>query len=328
MSDIFISYAKGDRPKVEPLAKALEEHGWSVWWDRKIPPGKTFAQVIQEAINAAKCMIVIWSNESVKSEWVIEEATIGNSRGILVPARVDSIDPPLGFGRIQAADLTDWNTGTSNLGFTALLDSIKEVVELSGKKDNVNFSELTDQNESIKPEPIDLSSVEKESIIIGQPKTRIELISLTVSLASLIAVIVLITIFSEFDNYLLAYILFVPAMVIIIWVVLKFTDSDIQVLAIKLVFLLFGFLATIAVIWRGTEKIETCPHGNIQYYIPLIAIMILICVLNIFLYTRDHSKRANRLPIYTYFIFFCMYLGICRLVWQILDKECLTKTIP
>jgi len=321
MSDIFISYAKGDRPKVEPLAKALEKHGWSVWWDRKIPPGKTFAQVIQEAINAAKCMIVIWSNESVKSEWVIEEATIGNSRGILVPARVDPIDPPLGFGRIQAADLTNWNTGTSNVGFTALLDSVKEVVELSEKKDYVNFSELTDQNESIKPETIDLSSVEKkESFIIGQPETRIEQINLIVSLASLIAVIVLIITFSKVDNYLFAYILFVPAMVIIIWVVLKFTDSEIQVLATKLVFLLFGFLATIAVIWRGTVTSADCHPGSFHPYIPLIAIGVSICVLNIFLYTHDGSKRANRLPIYTYFIYFCMYLATCRLAWHLLEK--------
>ena len=321
MSDIFISYAKGDRPRVEPLAKALEKHGWSVWWDRKIPPGKTFAQVIQEAINTAKCMIVIWSNESIKSEWVIEEATIGNNRGILVPAKIDSIDPPLGFGRIQAADLTNWNTGKSNLGFTALLDSIKEVVELSEKKDNANFSQLTDQNESIKSEPGNLKSAERESSLIAPSEKRLEQIGLTVSLISLIAVIVFIQAFWNEDKFLTAYLFFVPAMVIIIWVVLKFTDSEFQVLAIKRVFLLFGFLATIAVIWRGVDpSTGYCDPGEYIPYIPLLAIGISICVLNIFLYTRDGSKRANRLPIYTYFIYFCMYLATCRLAWFILEK--------
>ena len=30
MSDIFISYAREDRPRVEHLAEALEQRGWSV----------------------------------------------------------------------------------------------------------------------------------------------------------------------------------------------------------------------------------------------------------------------------------------------------------
>jgi hypothetical protein len=48
MSDIFISYARQDRPRAEAIAKALEDHGWSVWWDWNIPAGETSRQVIQE----------------------------------------------------------------------------------------------------------------------------------------------------------------------------------------------------------------------------------------------------------------------------------------
>jgi hypothetical protein len=46
MRDVFISYAKPDRDRAAELATALEAHGWSVWWDRKIPPGRTFDDVI------------------------------------------------------------------------------------------------------------------------------------------------------------------------------------------------------------------------------------------------------------------------------------------
>ena len=34
MSHIFLSYASEDRERVRPLAEALSQQGWSVWWDR------------------------------------------------------------------------------------------------------------------------------------------------------------------------------------------------------------------------------------------------------------------------------------------------------
>ncbi|MDQ3115900.1 MAG: toll/interleukin-1 receptor domain-containing protein [Verrucomicrobiota bacterium] len=49
MSDIFISYAREDREKAQAIAAVFQEQGWSVWWDRSIPPGRTFDQVIEEA---------------------------------------------------------------------------------------------------------------------------------------------------------------------------------------------------------------------------------------------------------------------------------------
>ena len=51
MSDIFISYKREDRPRARAVARSFEKHGFSVWWDRKIPPGRTFDQVIQEALD-------------------------------------------------------------------------------------------------------------------------------------------------------------------------------------------------------------------------------------------------------------------------------------
>jgi hypothetical protein len=67
MADIFISYAREDRPRVEPIAKVLKDQGWSVWWDPQIPPGRTFFGVIKEALDAAKCVVVLWSKRSIHS---------------------------------------------------------------------------------------------------------------------------------------------------------------------------------------------------------------------------------------------------------------------
>jgi sulfatase modifying factor 1 len=128
MSDIFISYARQDRPRAEGIAKALEAHGWSVWWDWNIPAGKTFRQVIQEQLDQARCVIVLWSAASITRKWVIEEASEGEERGILVPAFIERVRPPLGFRSIQAADLTAWAGDTTAPTFQKLCSDIRLVV--------------------------------------------------------------------------------------------------------------------------------------------------------------------------------------------------------
>jgi hypothetical protein len=109
MSDIFISYASEDREEARRLANALEAQGWSVWWDRTIPAGKTFVEVIDEALTEARCVVVAWSSASTTKNWVLEEAQDGLDRGILVPVFIEQVTPPRGFRRIQAADLSGWD---------------------------------------------------------------------------------------------------------------------------------------------------------------------------------------------------------------------------
>jgi TIR domain len=90
MSDIFISYAREDWDKAKALAELCQQQDWSVWWDRRIPPGRSFDEVIEEALGAAKCVVVLWSKSSASSDWVKGEAAEGLRRKILVPVRIDS----------------------------------------------------------------------------------------------------------------------------------------------------------------------------------------------------------------------------------------------
>ncbi len=108
MSDIFLSYAREDHHQAKALAQALEKHGWSVWWDTSIPAGRVFDEVIEEAIGAARCVVVLWSRHSVGSRWVKSEAAEGANRGALVPVLLEDVRIPLAFRRIQTADLTGW----------------------------------------------------------------------------------------------------------------------------------------------------------------------------------------------------------------------------
>ena len=66
--DVFISYERSDRNRAMKLAEALEKARCSVWWDRKLAGGEHFGQVIQKALDASKCVVVLWSTKSVESD--------------------------------------------------------------------------------------------------------------------------------------------------------------------------------------------------------------------------------------------------------------------
>ena len=106
MSRIFLSYVRQDVGRAEAVAKALEQAGHSVWWDRHIKGGAQFSKEIEEALNRAEAVVVLWSANSVDSAWVRDEAAAGRDSGRLVPARLDQVEPPLGFRQYQTIDLS------------------------------------------------------------------------------------------------------------------------------------------------------------------------------------------------------------------------------
>lgn len=129
MSDIFISYAREDRERAQAIAAVFQEQGWSVWWDRSIPPGRTFDQVIEEALGAARCVVVLWSRASATSDWVKTEAAEGLARKILVPVRTEETNLPLEFRRLQTVDLTRWKGDASDPELREFLAAVSALIK-------------------------------------------------------------------------------------------------------------------------------------------------------------------------------------------------------
>ncbi len=108
MSDVFLSYDSQDRDRILPIVKALEADGLSVWWDRDIQAGVAYDRAIEAAIAAAGCVVVVWSEHSIESEYVRSEVEDAASRNILVPVLIDDVQPPLAHRRRQSATLVGW----------------------------------------------------------------------------------------------------------------------------------------------------------------------------------------------------------------------------
>ncbi len=127
MADIFISYAREDAAAVEDLAAHLQVCGWSVWWDRRILAGKEFDEVIEAEIQAAGCVLVVWTKHSVQSRWVKVEAGEGRVREILIPVRLDGCVPPLAFRNVQSVSLPQPLDPASS-AFKDLVEAITQLV--------------------------------------------------------------------------------------------------------------------------------------------------------------------------------------------------------
>ena len=91
--DVLISYSHTERSLAETLAQSLRAQGIDVWWDDSLVSGEDYGARINERLDSAKAVIVIWSPASVKSDWVRDEAERALTANKLVS--VARLGPPL-----------------------------------------------------------------------------------------------------------------------------------------------------------------------------------------------------------------------------------------
>lgn len=140
MADIFISYARADRAKIEKLARTLTASGYDVWWDRDITGGTEFSAVIERELIASKTVVVAWSENSLGSHWVRDEAEFARTDEKLLPISLDGVLPPLGFRQIHALRFEDWNGDGSHPSFRELLASLAKTPSQGTSSQSEEFS--------------------------------------------------------------------------------------------------------------------------------------------------------------------------------------------
>lgn len=102
-----------------------------MWRDDDIPPHRAFGDVIAERLDAARAVIVLWSEEAAKSDWVRAEAEHARMAGKLVQLTLDGSPLPLPFSQIQCEDLCGWNGEAEPRAIQKVLASVSELLGMA-----------------------------------------------------------------------------------------------------------------------------------------------------------------------------------------------------
>ncbi|MFC1684312.1 hypothetical protein ACFL0R_02420 [Pseudomonadota bacterium] len=135
------------------------------------------------------------------------------------------------------------------------------------------------------------------------------------------------------DPFLPYYVVSVFIVAIFSGVALRFTSGQLQVKTLKGYFILLAILVSLVVVWRGIvvyfyvtstgEAIAPLgfnkPGSNFLPYFFLLSAGVAVIAWLIYTNTRQPENSENRFTIFQYFSVLCVYLGACRVVWEVVD---------
>ena len=128
VNDVFISYSRSDDSRIELLVERLKNENLSVFSDSDIPAGVDFGSFIREMLVNSRLVLVVWSERSIRSDWVYSEAEFARVRKRLVSCKIDECTPNPPFNTFQTVDLSEWRGDTSNVNWGKLVDLIRHRV--------------------------------------------------------------------------------------------------------------------------------------------------------------------------------------------------------
>ena len=126
MYDVFISYKSEEGDHARRIADEFKQRGYRVWWSEKLFAGQDFYREVYEVIDQAKAVVVIWSERSIDSKWVFNEAVYAEEQDKLIPVVIGDVKAPPHFRRYHCLDITPWLASPRKDNFDSLEAAVVE----------------------------------------------------------------------------------------------------------------------------------------------------------------------------------------------------------
>jgi uncharacterized membrane protein YhaH (DUF805 family) len=131
MAGVFLSYSRADRALAERIVGHLRGLGVEVWWDEDMR-GVDWQDELERRIEALDAVLVLWTENSIASKNVRDEARLGLDREKLVNALVGQAKPPFPYDRVNGMPLDAWTGREPHSGWTRLVETIEAKIVAGG----------------------------------------------------------------------------------------------------------------------------------------------------------------------------------------------------
>jgi hypothetical protein len=134
MADVFVSYSRQDKARAAQFVELLEGYGWDVFWDQETRAGTIWPKVLEDELGLARCLLVLWTANSVASRWVRIEAYEALQNDKLLPVRLEKVKPPMEFRQTQTFDLIGWTGARDDPRLQHLIADLCTLAKIEPRK--------------------------------------------------------------------------------------------------------------------------------------------------------------------------------------------------
>lgn len=138
---VFISYARKNLNAVKEIISLLEKKGIVTYIDyRDIPPGAVFAEEIVNAIEGAVCCILMYTSDSNRSGYVLNEMNSAiNHNKPIIPLRLDQTIPSKALEFYIGKN--NWVDYAGEISLETIIRAIRGISGHDGAEKEIRYAE-------------------------------------------------------------------------------------------------------------------------------------------------------------------------------------------